>query len=366
MKLIFFLIAFSLVSLRVYFSWSGKAKERKGLSESNMVIKSENFYEQIKYSGMFQFNDDETAFKSISPGGYFIFRRNEESVRAESNLQGIIEYRIHDGKNNLALDGPGKKLVAGAIHEMIVMGFDASARMDRIYQHGGSEALLREIDSMKLNPVKIIYLNRLLAIDSLSAENFSLLIQKIKSLGSDRDKVDFLNRISPTRWNSPPVSQIWFEVVNSLGSDMDKANAINYRIDRDSLSKKQATELLDLSSKIGSDMERANLYRKFIDKGLIHGSLFDSCTNRVSEMSSDRDKTNLYSKLLAEQIISEEQWLNLISKLGGLGSDMDKTNLLTTIAARMPKTEALRAAYLKTAKTIDNDSDYGRSVRAIH
>ena len=178
MKLIFFLIAFCLVSFRVYLSWSGKDRENRGVSESNMVIRSDHFYEEIKYAGKFQFNEDETAFKSISPGGYFKFRLNDERIKAESNLKGEIEYTIYDGKNNLGLDAEGKKLVAGAIREMINWGFDANARMERIYQKGGVPALLSELDSVKTDQVKILYLNRLLAIDSLSTENISLLTKK--------------------------------------------------------------------------------------------------------------------------------------------------------------------------------------------
>ena len=32
---------------------------------------------------------------------------------------------------------------------MIYWGYDAEGRMERVYQKGGSQALLREIDSMK-------------------------------------------------------------------------------------------------------------------------------------------------------------------------------------------------------------------------
>ena len=55
MKLIFFLIAFLLLSIRYYFSWTGKDRERRGLSESNIVIKSDNYYEEINYWENFKY-----------------------------------------------------------------------------------------------------------------------------------------------------------------------------------------------------------------------------------------------------------------------------------------------------------------------
>ena len=195
MKLIFFLIAFCLITIRFYFHWTGKDRERRGLSESNMVIKSDNFYEEINYLGKFQLSDDESSFKSISPGGYFKFRLNDVKVKAESDMRGEIQYKIYDGKNDLSLNEKGKLIVSKAIHEMIYWGYDAEGRMERVYQKGGSQALLREIDSMKGDQIRILYLKRLFSIDSLSSETRELIVRKVKSLNSDVDKTQFLNQI---------------------------------------------------------------------------------------------------------------------------------------------------------------------------
>ncbi|HEY1871640.1 MAG TPA: hypothetical protein VGG71_11325, partial [Chitinophagaceae bacterium] len=136
MKLFFFLIAFTLISIRFYLSWSGMDRTKRGISESNMMVKSDHFIEQIKYSGKFEISDDEKSFKHISPGGYFKYRKNEVKVEAESNLRGAVDYTIYDGKNYISENGGGKELVAEAIKEMIAWGFDAEARMERVYQKG--------------------------------------------------------------------------------------------------------------------------------------------------------------------------------------------------------------------------------------
>jgi hypothetical protein len=331
MKLIFFLIAFSLLSIRVYFSWSGKDKEKKGESTSNMVIKSDNFYEEIKYSGKFQLTNDETGFKSISPGGYFKYRKNEVSVKAESNLKGEIDYRIYDGGKNLTLEEEGKKLVAEAIREMIVWGFDAKTRMERIYQKGGSHALINEIDSMKTDQIKAIYLDRIFGSDSSLSEDLPAILLKIGSLGSDNDKSLFLKRISPDQLKNPLIAAAYFLVIEKMGSDMDKAGLLQFILDQDSVTEENAGKILALSAQLGSDMDKASLYRKMISRGLINGQLFDSLLNRVS----------------------------------AIGSDMDKANLLIAISQKIPKIEQVKASYLKAAKTIHNDADYGRVLRAV-
>ncbi|MDP4213819.1 MAG: hypothetical protein Q8926_14460 [Bacteroidota bacterium] len=366
MKLIFFLVAFCLLSIRVYFSWSGKDRERRGESTADMVIKSDNFYQEIKYSGKFRLKDDETGFKSISPGGYFKFRRNDEWVKAESNLQGEIEYRIYDGKNQLTLnDESGRRLMLEAVKEMIAWGFDADARMERIYRKGGSQALLNQVDSMRTDQVKMLYIERLLAVDSLSSGDLSDIAKKIGSLGSDMDKDRLLNRLSTSQLKDSATNQAYFNVIAGMGSNLEKANALRHVLDQDSFQKKNADKILDIAGTLGSDLDKANLFRELIGKGYITGARFDSLLDRIDRLGSDLDKISLYKDLIEIKGLTDPQWINLMNKTAKLGSDMDKAYLLQEIAKKMPRTENLKAAYLTAAKTISNDPDYGKAVRAV-
>lgn len=331
MKFIFFLVAFVLISVRVYFSWSGKDKEKRGISESDMVIKSDNFYEEINYAGNFALTEDEGSFKSISPGGYFKFRLNEERVSAESNLQGHIEYTLFDGKNKLPMDEKGSALLRKSIHEMIVWGFDGQGHMQRVFQKGGVSALLKETDSMKSDPVKMLYLHRLFAIDSLSSEERIELICKIKLLGADQDKKEFLGLVSAEQLKDPGIDSIYFIVVAGVGPDVDKRE----------------------------------IFEKMIDSNKAEGPLFDTLIQKIALIGADIDRVNLFRKIMEEKSISENQWRSLIHQTTSLGSDVDKADLLTAIGQKMPKTDELKAAYLKAAKSINNDSDYGKAVRII-
>jgi hypothetical protein len=44
---------------------------------------------------------------------------------------------------------------------------------------------------------------------------------------------------------------------------------------------------------------------------------------------------------------------------------MDKANILSEFAKKIPKTDLVKSAYVKAAKTIRNDNDYGRVMRAL-
>jgi hypothetical protein len=365
MKLIFFLVAFFLVSIRFYFSWSGKDRENRGISETNMEVTSDNFHEELKYSGRFELTPDETGFKSISPGGFFKYKRNEVSVKAESNLKGEIAYSIYDGKNSLPLDDRGRKLITEAIKEMVTWGFEADARMERVYLKGGVPALLTEVDSMKTDQIKTLYLNRLLTVDSLSPEYLPLITKKIGSLGSDRDKANFLNKISSAQLNNPQIAAAYFTVLTGMSSDMDLTLSLRHFIDQDSVTDENAYKLIDLTGHLSSDMDKKILFHEMIAKGLINGPGFESLLVLISNMASDLDKVNLYKTLSEGKNISDSQWKLLIDKSALVGLDPDKAGLLSEIGRKMPKTETLKAAYMLAAKSIGNDMDYGKAIRAI-
>ena len=116
---------------------------------------------EIKWSGKVRLNNDETAVESITPGGFLKFRHNDEKFAAESNIQGEISYNLYDGREQLTLDEKGKKFLANAIHEMIELGYDAQGRMNRIYGKAGNKGLLAEVEKLKDDNLKSMYIDRL-------------------------------------------------------------------------------------------------------------------------------------------------------------------------------------------------------------
>lgn len=329
MKLTFFLIAFSLVFVRAYFSLHGH--DNKGKNNVTITIENGDDYEQIKYAGKIALADDETTFKSISPGGYVKFRKNTIKLAAESNITGEIKYTLYDDDQLLLPGDNSKRIIASAIKEMIAYGFDAQGRMERLYLKGGKTALINEINNIKDAGLVNMYMDRIFKSDTLSASDYSFIAEKIKSLNSDIDKLRFLKMYPIQSIQNPSVIQSWFDVAKRLNANIDKMNALTYLTESDSLSSECFDRILDIS---------------------VH-------------LNADIDKINMYQKLLNQKNISEQQWISLINQAPNITADVDKSNLLTAIAKQMPKTESIKSAWLKAARTINNNADYGNTLRAI-
>ena len=334
MKLTFFLIAFFLVLLRVYFSWAGYARHNSSTS-GNITIKSDNFIEEINWSGKIRLSDDEKSIADIPPGGYVKFRKNDQTFKAESNLQGEIVYTLYDGHENLPLNDSGRRFVSGVLQEMIAWGFYSDGRAQRIAQKGGNQALLAELPHMTMAGTKEPYLDQLFKSDSLTeAEQFRLL-EQINHLGDDGETEKYLIRFTPDQLRDSVVGQYWLAIVGYIGPDDRKSNLLRHYIGQVS------------------------------DSAGLPDNRFDSVIAAAGHMESGGEKEDLYRVLTNSVRMTDAEWVSLIRAVGRMEEDYGKSEVLLQIAQKMPHSDLVKAEYKTAARTIKGDAEYGKAMRAI-
>ena len=366
--------------------------------DSTIVINNDNFYEEIKYAGRINFSDDETSIKSITPNGYLRFTKNEEKVNVESDKNGLLTYSVSLGKHPLALDSNARKLITDAIKEWIAWGIDGQERMERIYKKSGTHGLLTELDNLKNDQIRLMYFDKLLKSDSLSSADRVILIKKIgSSIGSDGDKRDLLRRFTPDELKDSTAISAYLQAIenfgddnekaealksflvlplanelfprvlhsiNKVGGDDEKTNLLRTIIDKRNLDDVQADLILETIHHINSEEQKKDLFARLIDNNF-PSNRFDTLLQVIGSMGDDMGKENLYRKLISGHIANEEQWSSLINITGKLNSDEDKSNMMLEISQKMPINGNLKSIYLKAAKTIRDDMQYGRAVRAV-
>ncbi len=388
----------------------------------------------ITYSGDIKFNDDETSIRSISQNGYLKYKKNDKTLIAENNSHGEIKYEMEDnGRKINPNDDEGKSFLTNAVKNMIEVGFDAKGRMDRIYKKGGSRAILEEIDNLKSDYVKSMYIEYLFSVDSISQEEMKSTAKKIGTkISSDYDKGRLLSKFPADYLKDSLTAHAWFESAKSVSGDYDKANALKY-IARQALTKEQFNQtvdvantigsdyekanvlkelifkstfaeenfdktidavsyigsdyekanllkaliekerpnadhfnkLLDVTAHVGSDFDKSNLIKEMIETGLPTGIAFDKLLSAVIHTNSEFDKANLLKYITSKNVMSQEQWAGIINATAEISSDGDKSNLLVSIAPSLPKNDSLKMIYMRVAKTINNETDLGRAIKAM-
>ncbi len=403
MKAEVFAAGFLLVSAGAWFTY---AKHTGGLNikglpanEQKIVISSDNLYEEMAYTGKISFTEDETAVATISPGGYIKYTKNQQVMEASSDTAGVIQYKFTQSGRPMPIDSNARKIMSEAVGEMIAWGFDANGRADRIYKKGGQTALLEAMDKLKNDGTKRMYAEKIFKSDSLSTAILVTLAKKLASPeGNDYDKEMALKLYKPQQLQDTAVFFPYLQAVEGLDNENARANILNsilkmplatatfpalFRvvaglnndyektrlfssiIDKGQMDSVRAGLLLEAIDQLQTDNDKQQLISLWISKGTLPADRLEKLLAVIGRFGGDWEKANMYKKLAAESIRSEDQWASLVTAVARINQNEQKTDLLTGIAQKMPKTDTLKTVYLKAAKTIQGDMEYGRVIRAL-
>lgn len=326
MKLTFFLIAFFLVLLRVCVFLPGHNDSDHG----TMVIKSDNYIEEIRWSGRVRLSEDERSIAEMPPGAYLKFRENDQTLTAESNLQGEISYSLYDGHDNLPLNDSGRRFIAGVLHKMIDLGFYSDGRAQRIYRKGGDSALLAELTRIRMGANRDSYLDLLFKSDSLTRDQRIRLLDIAAAWNDDQEEKKVLNRFSPDQLRDSVIGQRWLALVSQVSDE---------------------------------DMKKDLLAR--MDTAALPPARFDSILAITGRMNDAEVKKDIYGKLISAADKTDEQWISLIRAVAGVDDDDLKAGLLRKIGSKMPGQDRLKAEWLTAARTVKDDAEYGKLMRSM-
>lgn len=345
------------------------------------------------------FNENETAIEKFVDDGSLKFKKDGVKITAETGEDGNIYYTFDGSAKTKNLSGDGQRFLKDAIQTMIAYGVGAKARAERLYKKGGSSLVLTEVDQLKSDFTKSIYLDYLLSADGLSQPELLAVVKKIgTAVNSDFEKAKLLKENAPVFLSNTATSDAYLEAVKginsdfekanalkellnkplpgdqfkqvleatrSIGSDFEKANVLKQTLNNNNLTAEQFSAVLKTIATIGSDFEKANVLKMALERNTAAGEQFDEALQVINSINSDFEKANVLKKVTGSVTKTEQQWTSLINATATVGSDFEKSNVLMGIAKEMPDNENLRAVYMKAAKTISSDFEFGRTVKAM-
>ena len=283
-------------------SFSSSDKEQK------IVVNSDNLSLEIIYAGEMEFNDDETAIKKMSPGGYLEYRRNGGKLLAETDSRGEIYYEFSSDGLPLHPDNNGRKFLVQAIQDMIAYGVNVKGRVERLYGQGGIPLVLKETEKLKADYVKKTYFEFMLRCDSVSPEEMTDIAWKIgTAIGSDNEKRQLLEKFPADYLSDSLVAHAYFAAVKSINSDYDKAGTLK-KIMEQQLSNESLALILQAASTINSDNDKANLLKEMIKKGTYPAENVDGLLDVTATVNSEYEKSGVLKTLMEKVTIKSEDF----------------------------------------------------------
>lgn len=86
--------------------------------KTTLVVKDNDAFLSIEYTGTIVFNEDNSGILKISPDGYFKCKDNDNKLTAETNAQGKLVYEVNGSTASANLDNSAKILLQRAVKEI--------------------------------------------------------------------------------------------------------------------------------------------------------------------------------------------------------------------------------------------------------
>jgi len=306
-------------------SQNSNGRETKTIIESN----GNGQYFKVECTGNITLNDSETAIEGISDGGTLKYRKNDSKLVAESK-NGVITYQLNDDGQELdPTSEKGVKFIASVVKELISLGFDAQRHVARVYQRGGSSAVLAEVGDLKSDYIKRVYLEELLKIGNLSTAEMNAVAKTVTTLGGSYEKSQLLQKFAVAYLSNPQTVQGYFDAVGSVGGDYEKSQVLQADL-KQQLSPEILSQLLAVAGTIGGDYEKSQVLQAALKKQLTTTALGQVLV-AAAAIGGDYEKANVLKKAISIHSQDEENCNKVLKAADGIHGDYEKAGVLTTL-----------------------------------
>jgi hypothetical protein len=285
---------------------------------------------EVRANGRIEFSDYDADVRALPPGCTLriVERRGgttRSMVLAERGGRIEREYRVDDLRLPAA---EGADWLRGIVLDLVrTTGFGAEERVARIRRQRGVGGVLDEVDQLRSDHVRRIYLTTLLAGGGLNDDELRRVARTAAQIGSDHEKAEVLLAVA----GAPAAVAATAE---TIGSDHERARVLTALLERTSLADAATrTAFFRAADGIGSDHEHANVLRA----------------------------------LVARDDVAESAARQLLGSAARIGSDHEKASVLLAVSthAEWLRTPAVRAAFDSAVRSIGSDVEYRRVMRSF-
>lgn len=322
----------------------------------------------LQMRGLVEFNDTDSDVKSISSDGYFRLEQGSVGpnriylVRAGAN--GIERlYSVDDVSK--ALDADGRAWLARILPEVIrESAINVPERVKRILHQKGAEGVFAEINKIRSDRSRRLYLENLLEYGNLNAENLRDAMRLGRKISSDGEKAALLIAAAP-HYQIPAVRESFFETVDSINSDGERRRVLGAVLERYGPDHETLALALRSARHMSSDGEKAAVLVQAAGFRLFDDAARSNYFRAVESINSDGERRRVLSAVLKNNGADQDILVSSLRAASGMNSDGEKAQILTEAAAFYVDDAVVRTAFFDTAGTLNSDGERHRALLAL-
>ncbi|WP_395373594.1 M56 family metallopeptidase [Marinicella sp. W31] len=380
--------------------------EDNGHKNMSITSRSDDLHFKLKTKlrGDLRFDEDETRIISFPTHSSFDLTYDDHSekhrLRIKSGSGDPVYTYYYDGDKQ-PYDADAQAWFASVIPEILrKTGLDAYARVHRIHESRGADAVLDEVDLITSDHVKSLYLKHLFELTQLNDNDLSRAITQTEDISSDFEQSNTLNRLVKSQ--DLQGENLWLEAIEAteeIQSDFEQAKTLMYfsnhlpqtsniheaffaasdNIQSDFEMRKtfahylknkpdQSINLINMfaaAKRIQSDFELSQLLISAKDQMTQSPELFDAYIDLAETIQSDFEMRKTYAQLLQHNIDNANLKRMIISAENEISSDFELAGLLVEVMDQYNLDEELVDTIKDATDSIQSDFERDRVIRGL-
>lgn len=280
-------------------------KERKGTSR---WIESDGSTElSVTMRNDVRFNDDYTDVLSISRDGFLEARErrggltHEIRITSSANGQIVRTYTVNGETRPYVTEG--KNWLARMLAEAVSKGFDAHNRAVQIIRQRGVSALLNEVQTLKGDYTKRIYLEEAVKSGNLDAGVLQeVLKQAERDVSSDYEKATLLINVIDASSINSKTHDDYFAAIDTIKSDYERARVLKAVLKTNPENKEILLPIISSATKIGSDYEKANVLIQVAQAKTMDERIRAAFLSAVKTIGSDHERGRVLNVIYLNEV----------------------------------------------------------------
>lgn len=379
-------------SISIDAGWFGKTME--------VTMDSEIGRLKARFKGDYAFNDAEDDLTTLSRNGYIELTADGRTRRIDFDHDGDSITRAYsvDGKTQ-AYEPEGRKFLAYALPTLLrETAIDVDARIARIEKRGGKDALVTEIEQIKGDYARRMYvvaaagrgafdarqLDRLIAAvgrgsgdyerrealtallekQSLGAAQNAAILATLADFNGDYERREVLAALTPKLALDEASIAGWAKAVAAFHSDYEAREAIEALSKRRELPAAAVAAAIKACTDLHSDYEARTALSGLARHVGKSSELAIAYARATADIHSDYEQREAITELLKSAEPDASGYHALLDAVDNIKSDYECSTVLQAIARKMPGDNALIEHYRRIARRL-GDYERGQAEKAL-
>ena len=338
-------------------------------SSGNWIWSNNGEKLQVSYSGTFDFTDDDTDVRQISPGGYLKISdgawlgRHSVEIRERG---GSLERRYFVNLSERPYEPEGRKWLQDNLPKFVRnTGIGAPSRVARFLKSGGASAVMTEIGRIDSTYVKGIYFKELFKQATLTPEQYrQAMVQAGREMKSDYELASLLIAVADRLPSDETSRAAYFTAASGISSDYELRRVYSTMLKKGPVSAQTLTGILEHSTTIESDYELSELLRQIVGQQSLDDKNRAAFFRTVSTIESDYERHRVL-KAVMERSADGATAEAALAQAGHMGSDYEAATFLLEVLKQSSIEGAARAPFFTVVNNLGSGYERGRVLLAV-